>query len=67
MTWTYNAATVTLRGYVNGQPGPVCSGSVTPSGMAAPTDMWIGKSAWTGDPYLTASMRDFKIYDRTLA
>lgn len=67
MTWTYHAATLTLRGYINGQLGPVCVHPVTPSGMPVPTDMWLGKSAWANDPYLTASMRDFRIFSRTLA
>lgn len=69
LTWTYEAATRTIRTYTDGKETAVCAGSFTssPSEMPAPTDMWIGKSAYVWDAYLTAKLRDFKIFSKTLA
>lgn len=68
LAWTYNAATGVVRAYVNGQESGACSGfSTSPNKILAPTDMWIGKSGYAADPYLTATLRDFKIFRKTLA
>lgn len=68
MTWTYEAATNTVRTYINGQQSAFCAGTFanSPSEMPAPTDMWIGKSGFLLDPYLTARLRDFQIFGQTL-
>jgi hypothetical protein len=67
LTWTYEAATSTVRAYINGQESMVCTGFTTsPSRMTAPTDMFIGKSGFLNDGYLNARVLDFKIFSKTL-
>lgn len=58
-----------MRTYVNAQQSGVCAGNMTlsPSEMLTPTDMWIGKSGFVKDAYLTARLADFVVFSKTLA
>jgi hypothetical protein len=68
LTWTYQAATKTMKLYVDGTLLQTCTGlTVSPSQMAAPSDMWLGKSGYLADPYLNARYRDFRVWSTTLA
>jgi uncharacterized protein len=67
--WTHVA--VTLSGgtgtlYVNGAPVGTNTGmTLTPSSLGQTGNNWVGKSQY-GDPYLSASIDEFQIYDRAL-
>lgn len=69
--WVHVA--VTLSGsvgsiYVNGQlVGQNTNMSLTPSCLPATTTNYIGKSRWSGDPYLNGKVDDFRIYRGALS
>jgi autotransporter-associated beta strand protein len=70
-TWTHVA--VTFSGtlgtlYVNGSPVGTNSMMVlSPSTLGATTQNWIGRSQYSGDPYLNGRVDEFRIYNRALA
>ncbi len=70
-TWSHVA--VTLSGhtgtlYVNGQPvGTNPNMTLTPADLGATTSDWIGRSQFSGDPFLSATVDDFQIYDSALS
>jgi hypothetical protein len=70
-TWSHVA--VTLSGhtgtlYVNGQPvGTNDNMTLTPADLGATTQNWIGRSQFSADPFLAATVDDFQIYDHALS
>ncbi len=70
-TWSHVA--VTLSGntgtlYVNGQPvGTNNNMTLTPADLGATTQDWIGRSQFSADPFLAATVDDFQIYDHALS
>jgi hypothetical protein len=70
-TWSHVA--VTLSGtsgtlYVNGQPVATnTTMTLTPADLGATNQDWIGRSQFSGDPFLAATVDDFQIYDRALS
>ncbi|MDT5131451.1 MAG: hypothetical protein QOE41_762, partial [Mycobacterium sp.] len=70
-TWSHVA--VTLSGstgtlYVNGQPvGTNNNMTLTPAALGATNNNWIGRSQFSGDPFLAATVDDFQIYDHALS
>jgi hypothetical protein len=53
--------------YVNGQVvGTNASLTLHPSNLGNTTQDWIGRSQYSGDPYLAATVDDFNVYDRAL-
>jgi hypothetical protein len=69
--WSHVA--VTLSGhtgtlYVNGQPvGTNDNMTLTPADLGATTQNWIGRSQFSADPFLAATVDDFQIYDHALS
>jgi hypothetical protein len=70
-TWSHVA--VTLSGttgtlYVNGQPvGSNNNMTLTPASLGATNNNWIGRSQFSADPFLAATVDDFQIYDHALS
>ncbi len=70
-TWSHVA--VTLSGttgtlYVNGQPVATnTTMTLNPAALGVTTQNWIGRSQFSGDPFLAATVDDFQIYDRALS
>jgi hypothetical protein len=70
-TWSHVA--VTLSGntgtlYVNGQPvGTNNNMTLTPAALGATNNDWIGRSQFSADPFLAATVDDFQIYDHALS
>lgn len=70
-TWCHLA--VTLSGstgslYVNGTlAGTNSAMTLNPSSLGITTNNYIGRSQYSGDPYLNGSVDEFRIYDRALS
>jgi hypothetical protein len=70
---TWSLVTVTLSGttgtlYVNGQPVATNTNmTLNPSSLGDTNQNWIGRSQFSGDPFLNATVDDFNIYDRALS
>ncbi len=70
-TWSHVA--VTLSGhtgtlYVNGQPVATNTNmTLTPADLGVTNQNWIGRSQFSGDPFLAATVDDFQIYSRALS
>ncbi|MFD0671425.1 DUF5695 domain-containing protein [Cohnella sp. GCM10027633] len=69
--WKHVAVTIsgsTGRLYVDGvQVGTNTSMTLTPSSLGNTTQNWIGRSAFSGDPYFNGQIDDFRIYSRALS
>ncbi|WP_204078396.1 LamG-like jellyroll fold domain-containing protein [Planotetraspora phitsanulokensis] len=69
---TWSLVTVTVSGttgtlYVNGQvAGTNTNLTLHPSNLGSTTQNWIGRSQYSGDPYLAAAVDDFNVYGRAL-
>jgi alpha-L-arabinofuranosidase B-like protein/concanavalin A-like lectin/glucanase superfamily protein/lamin tail-like protein/alpha-galactosidase-like protein len=69
-TWSHVA--VTLSGttgtlYINGQPVATnASMTINPAALGATNQNWIGRSQFSADPFLAATVDDFQIYDHAL-
>jgi len=62
-----DAASMTLRLYEDGtlvREGPT---TLLPKDLATTNQNWLGRSQYTGDPYLTGELDDFRIYNRALS
>ncbi len=67
VVWTADAATQTGRLYVDGVlVGENQALALTPADMGNTLNNWIGRSQWSGDAYLNASVTEFRIYDGAL-
>ena len=71
-TWVHVAVTKvgnTGRLYVNGVQSGSSNTSMTlsPSDLGTTTQNWIGRSQYSGDPYLNGRVDDFRIYNRGLS
>ncbi len=70
---TWSQVAVTLSGstgtlYVNGQPVATSDNmTLSPAALGATTNNWIGRSQFSGDPFLAATVDDFQIYDHALS
>ena len=70
-TWSHVA--VTLSGttgtlYVNGQPvGTNTNMTLNPASLGTTNQNWIGRSQFSADPFLAATVDDFQIYSRALS
>ncbi len=70
-TWSHVA--VTLSGstgtlYVNGQPVATNSNmTLNPAALGTTNNNWIGRSQFSADPFLAATVDDFQIYDHALS
>ena len=66
MAVTLSGSTGTL--YVNGQPvGTNNNMTLTPAALGATNNNWIGRSQFSADPFLAATVDDFQIYDHALS
>jgi len=69
--WKHVAVTLsgsTGRLYVDGiQVATNTSMTLNPSSLGNTTQNWIGRSAFSGDPYFNGSIDDFVIYSRALS
>jgi hypothetical protein len=69
--WTHVA--VTLAGgvgilYVNrAEVARTSTMTLTPASLGSTTQNWIGRSQYSGDPYLDGAVDDFRIYSRALS
>jgi uncharacterized protein len=69
--WTHVA--VTLSGtagvlYVNGtEVARNASLTLQPGALGSTTQNWVGRSQYSGDPYLNAAVDDLRLYSRALA
>jgi hypothetical protein len=62
---TLSGTTGTL--YVDGvQVGQNTNMTLKPSSLGSTTNNWIGRSQYSGDPYLNGLVDDFRIYNRSL-
>ena len=70
-TWSHVA--VTLSGttgtlYVNGQPVATNTNmTLNPAALGTTNQNWIGRSQFSADPFLAATVDDFQIYDHALS
>jgi hypothetical protein len=65
VTVSVSGTTGTL--YVNGQViGTNTNLTLHPSNLGNTTQDWIGRSQYSGDPYLAAAVDDFNVYSRAL-
>lgn len=65
VTVTVSGTTGTL--YVNGTAvGTNPNITIHPASLGTTTQNWIGRSEYSGDPYLSAAVDDFNIYSRAL-
>jgi Alpha-L-arabinofuranosidase B, catalytic/Concanavalin A-like lectin/glucanases superfamily/Lamin Tail Domain/NPCBM-associated, NEW3 domain of alpha-galactosidase len=70
---TWSLVTVTLSGqtgtlYVNGQPVATNTNmTLTPASLGDTNQNWIGRSQFSGDPYLNGTVDDFNVYSRALS
>jgi len=70
-TWSHVA--VTLSGttgtlYINGQPVATNTGmTINPAALGTTNQNWIGRSQFSADPFLAATVDDFSIYSRALS
>ena len=68
--WVHVAVTKvgnTGRLYVNGtQVGSNTGMTLSPNSLGITTQNWIGRSQYSGDPYLDGRVDDFRIYNRGL-
>ncbi|GIH48783.1 Carbohydrate binding domain-containing protein [Microbispora rosea] len=69
---TWSLVTVTVSGttgtlYVNDKvAGTNANLTLHPSSLGNTTQNWIGRSQYSGDPYLAAAVDDFNVYSRAL-
>ncbi len=63
MTQSGNVGTFYVNGASAGQNTVM---TVNPSSLGATTQCWLGRSEYTGDPYLSGSIDNFRIYNRAL-
>jgi fibronectin type 3 domain-containing protein len=70
-TWAHVAVTLTGstgRLFINGtQVGINAAMTLKPSSLGATTLNYLGRSQFTADPYLNASLDDFRLYGRALS
>lgn len=66
MAVTHDGPSSTTRVYVDGQLVSSCHTGFNPSNIAVPVDLFIGRSMWSHDPYLSAELGCFRIYNRAL-
>jgi hypothetical protein len=72
-TGTWQHVTVILAAssgtlYVNGvQVAQDASLTLNPASLGSTTQNWIGRSAYSADPYLNGQIDNFRIYDRALS
>jgi Alpha-L-arabinofuranosidase B, catalytic/Alpha-L-arabinofuranosidase B (ABFB) domain/Concanavalin A-like lectin/glucanases superfamily/Lamin Tail Domain/NPCBM-associated, NEW3 domain of alpha-galactosidase len=70
-TWSHVA--VTLSGttgtlYINGQPVATNNNmTLNPAALGTTNQNWIGRSQFSADPFLAATVDDFQIYDHALS
>jgi hypothetical protein len=70
---TWSQVAVTLSGttgtlYVNGQPVAAnTSMTLNPAALGVTSQNWIGRSQFSADPFLAATVDDFQIYDQALS
>ena len=62
----YDASASSVTMYVDGKKAGTCDGFIVkPSEIVKPSSMFIGRSL-SGDPYLGAELRCFRMYNRAL-
>ena len=67
--WAHVAVTVNASNqvnfFINGQLAATSVNTTltAPIATVMRTNTWLGKGAWSGDPYLNAQIRDYRIYD----
>lgn len=67
VVWTSDGPTQTGRLYVDGVlVGENLAMTLTPADMGFTLNNWIGRSQFSADAYLNASVTEFRIYDTTL-
>jgi hypothetical protein len=65
---TLNAGAQTVRLYVDGVlVGENAAFTLNPTQLGNTVNNWIGRSQWSGDAYLNASLSEFRIYDGALS
>ncbi|MGC3961302.1 MAG: lamin tail domain-containing protein [Verrucomicrobiota bacterium] len=67
VVWTIDAVTQTGRLYVDGVlVGENLAVSLTPAALGVTVNNWIGRSQFSADAYLKASVSEFRIYNGAL-
>jgi concanavalin A-like lectin/glucanase superfamily protein len=64
VTLTGNSGTLYLNGVAIAQNAAM---PLNPSSLGTTTQNWLGRSEFTGDPFLTGQIDNFRIYDRALS
>jgi hypothetical protein len=64
VTLKSGTAQLWLTGLPAGSPAPV---TVTPAQLGTTWNDWIGRSQYSGDPFLAGSVDDFFVYTRALS
>ncbi|MCX8157225.1 MAG: lamin tail domain-containing protein [Verrucomicrobiae bacterium] len=66
--WVYDAATLTVRLYVDGQVVGINElVTIKPSDCEPTVNNWIGRSQFSADAFLNARIHEFRIYDEALS
>lgn len=64
VTWTGNLGILYMNGVEVGRNSAM---TLKPSSLGATTQNWFGRSQYSGDPYLTGTLDDIRIYSRALS
>jgi len=67
VVFTLDHATHTAKLYINGSlVGENDNFTNNPAGIGSVTNVWLGRSQFSGDTYMTASINEFRIYEGAL-
>ena len=65
LSMTFNNGIYSL--YLNGIKMQTASGSTAPPSVTTPTNIFIGKSNWSADPYMLGGQTDIRFYNKALS
>lgn len=64
VTWSANVGILYMNGVEVGRNSAI---TLKPSSLGTTTQTWFGRSQYSGDPYLTGTLDDIRIYNRQLS
>jgi len=62
-----DAASMTLRLYQDGSLVDTGATTLLPKDLGTTTQIWLGRSQFTADPFYNGAIDDFRIYNRALS